>query len=176
MQMIISTRGLTVSKADKDALTRRLAKIEPMLPALIEAKAMLSREKHRRTAALTLVAKHHAFHAEETAGDLQSAVDAAVTALVRQVREHKDRVTSRKVSRSRRRPAGPAGAGRPGPLRAPAVPVRRVALAAMSVAEAAAALAATGEDALLFTDTATDTIGAVYRRRDGSVAALEASP
>src|SRR5262245_27609978 len=175
MQMIISTRGITISKTDKDALTRRIAKIEPILPAIIEAKAVLSREKHRRTAALTLIAKHHAFHAEETAEDLHAAVDSAVTALVRQVREHKDRVTSRKASRSRRRPAPQARAGQSGPPRA-GVPMRRVAVETMSLAEAAAALAASGEDALLFADAATDAVGVVYRRRDGSVAALESAP
>jgi ribosome-associated translation inhibitor RaiA len=57
MQVIISTRGLTVSKAYKDELTRKLSKLEPMLPALVETRAVLSREKHRRTAALTLVAR-----------------------------------------------------------------------------------------------------------------------
>ena len=33
MQVIISTRGMTVSRTYKDELTRKLAKIEPMVPA-----------------------------------------------------------------------------------------------------------------------------------------------
>ncbi len=55
MQVIFSTRGMTISKTYKDALTRKLSKLEPLLP-IIETKAVLSKEKHRRTAALTLVA------------------------------------------------------------------------------------------------------------------------
>jgi ribosomal subunit interface protein len=99
MQVIISTRGPTVSKTYKDELTRKLSKLEPMLPALVETRAVLSKEKHRRTAALTLVARARAFRSRETAPDLSAAVDRAVHALRRQVRELKAR-------RARRAPRG----------------------------------------------------------------------
>lgn len=87
MQVIISTRGMTVSRTYKDELTRKLAKLEPMIPALVATRAILSREKHRRTAALTLVSRARAFRSRETAPDLAVAVDRAVLALRRQVRE-----------------------------------------------------------------------------------------
>lgn len=87
MQVIISTRGMTVSRTYKDELTRKLAKLEPMIPALVATRAILSREKHRRTAALTLVSRARAFRSRETAPDLAIAVDRAVLALRRQVRE-----------------------------------------------------------------------------------------
>jgi ribosomal subunit interface protein len=99
MQVIISTRGMTISRTYKDELTRKLAKLTPMLPALVETRAVLSKEKHRRTAALTLVARRRAFRSRETAPDLVAAVDRAVLALRRQVRERKPR---------RRRPPGPS--------------------------------------------------------------------
>ncbi|HSE06802.1 MAG TPA: ribosome-associated translation inhibitor RaiA [Methylomirabilota bacterium] len=91
MQVIISTRGMTVSRIYKDALTRKLAKLEPMVPALVETRAVLSREKHRRTAALTLLARRRAYRSRETDSDLEAAVDRAVRALRRQVRELKAR-------------------------------------------------------------------------------------
>lgn len=91
MQVIISTRGMTVSRTYKDEITRKLAKLEPLLPAVVETRAVLSREKHRRTAALTVVARSRSFRSEETAPDLSAAVDRAVHALRRQVREVKTR-------------------------------------------------------------------------------------
>jgi len=99
VQVIISTRGMTVSKSYKDELTRKLAKLEPMLPTVVETRAILSREKHRRTAALTLLARARAFRSRETAADLAVAVDRAVLALRRQVRET--------TKRRPRRPARP---------------------------------------------------------------------
>ncbi len=100
MQVIISARGLTISRTDKDSLTRKLAKLEPMIPALVETRAILSKEKHRRTAALTLVAKRRAFHSQGTASDLSVAVDRAVHALRRQVSETKERRVRRVVGRA----------------------------------------------------------------------------
>jgi ribosomal subunit interface protein len=91
MQVIISTRGMTVSRTYKDEITRKLAKLEPLLPAVVETRAVLSKEKHRRTAALTVVARFRSFRSEETAPDLSAAVDRAVHALRRQVREVKTR-------------------------------------------------------------------------------------
>src|SRR5262247_2669865 len=105
MQAIISARGLSISNTYKDALTHRLAKLQPLFPNIVEAKIVLSREKHRRTAALTLVTKRHTFRSEETAGDLAVAVDMAIDALARQVREMKDRVKNRKARHGRRLPS-----------------------------------------------------------------------
>ncbi len=87
MQVIISTRGMTISRTYKDELTRKLAKLLPMLPTVVETRAILSREKHRRTAALTLRSRAHAFRSRETAPDLSLAVDRAVGSLLRQVRD-----------------------------------------------------------------------------------------
>ena len=98
MQVIISARGMTVSRSYKDELTRKLAKLEPMLPTPVATRAILTREKHRRTAALTLVARSRAFRSRETAPDLAVAVDRAVLALRRQVRE----ITKRRPRRPTR--------------------------------------------------------------------------
>jgi ribosomal subunit interface protein len=100
MQVIISTRGMTISRTDKDSLTRKLAKLAPMVPALVETRAILSKEKHRRTAALTLLARRRAFRSRGTASDLSVAVDLAVHALRRQVSETKERRARRAVVRA----------------------------------------------------------------------------
>src|SRR4029453_13634734 len=97
MQVIISTRGMTTSRPDKDEITRKLSKLEPLLPAVVETRAVLSKEKHRRTAALTVVARSRSFRSQETAPALSAAVDRAVHALRRQVRETKTRRARRAV-------------------------------------------------------------------------------
>jgi ribosome hibernation promoting factor len=169
MQVIISTRGMTISKTYKDTLTRKLSKLEPMLPKIIETKAVLSKEKHRRTAALTLVAKHHTFRSEETAGDLAAAVDMAVDALVRQVRQLKDRVKSRK-GRGERRIAPPVVSEVPV---VPDVVVRQVPLKPMSLDEAVAELGVARDDFLVFANASTDAVNVLYRRSDGGLGLIE---
>jgi putative sigma-54 modulation protein len=166
MQVIFSTRGMTISKAYKDALTAKLSKLEPLLP-IMETRAVLSREKHRRTAALTLVSKRHTFRSEETAGDLAVAVDMAIDALARQVREMKDRVKNRKVRHGRRLPSR---AEEPAPLD---VVVRRVPAKPLSVEDAAGELGRAREDFVVFINASTDAINVLYRRTDGSLGLVE---
>ena len=170
MQVIISTRGMTISRTYKDALTQKLAKLEPMLPEIIETKAVLSREKHRRTAALTLIAKRHTFRSEETAADLAAAVDQAVDALARQVRELKDRVKNRKGRGARRIPAVVAT---PRPRAAAGVVVRQIPLKPMSLDEAVAELRQEGEDFLVFANASTDAVNVLYQRKDGGLGLID---
>ena len=177
MQVIISARGLPVSAVYKDTLARRLARLEPMLPKIVEAKIVLSKEKHRRTASLTLIAKGRTLRSEETAGDLAVAVDNAVDALVRQVRAIKDRLKNRKGRGRPRRGAGSAPAPPPDAVEpAPGVAVSQVALKPMSLAEAVEQLRVTRDECLLFTNALTDSVSVLYRRRNGGLGLIEPQP
>jgi ribosomal subunit interface protein len=96
MRVIISARGLTVSPTYRAHLQERIEKVARLSPKPIEARVVLTKERNRRTAGVTLVAKHHTFRSGETALDLAAAVDAALTALTRQVRQLKDRIQTHK--------------------------------------------------------------------------------
>jgi putative sigma-54 modulation protein len=175
MHVIISARGLTVSSTYKDAVTRKLTKLEPILPKIVEMKVVLSKEKHRRTAALTVVAKKHTLRSVETAGDLAAAVDMAIDALVRQGRALKERLKDRKGATARRQPLSLGDGGprsEPGAA-LPNVPVTQVPLKPMSVVEAVEELRASGDDCLLFTNPMTDAVSALYRRRGGGFGLIE---
>jgi putative sigma-54 modulation protein len=172
MRAIISTRGLTISTTYKDALTRKLEKLERLLPGLIEATIVLSREKHRRTAALGLVGRKHTFRAVETADDMAEAVDLAVAALGRQVRQVKDRARPRKTRRppARIMPAEPPG---PSTDEGPVV-VRRIAPKPMSVEEAVEQLRLRDDQQfMVFTNAGTNTINVLYRRTVGGLGLIE---
>jgi len=177
MQVIISARGLTVSSTYRAALGRRLGKLERLLPKLMEAKIVLSKEKHRRTAALTLVAKHHTFRSAETAEDLSAAVDLAIAALGRQVREAKDRARSRTAHRTAARAvsAPPREERARGVAAAPApgLVVRQVAPKPMSVEEAVEQLQLGPDQFLVFTNARTEAVNVLYRRKDGGLGLIE---
>ena len=172
MQVIISTRGLTVSKTFKDAVTRKLAKLEPMLPKIVEMKVVLSKEKHRRTAAITVVAKNHTLRSEETAGDLAAAVDMAADALIRQGKALKERLKDRKGRNARRqpRPVPPPGTAA---AAMPEILVSQIPLKPMSIAEAVEQLQVSGDGCLLFTNAGTDAVSVLYRRRGGGLGLIE---
>ena len=166
MRVIINTRGMTISKTYREAVARRLEKLETLFPKIVDAKVVLTKEKHRRTAALTLIAKHHAFRSEETSADLAAALDTAIDALARQVRETKDRAKNRKTRRARRQiPAAPPPA--------PDVVVRRIPLKPMSLEEAMDQFRLGRDDFLVFANARTDTVNVLYRRKDGGLGLVE---
>ena len=172
MRYIISGHGVALTPAFRQMVERKVGKLARILPKIIEAKIMLSAEKYRRTAHITLVAKRRVFSSEETAGDLATAVDLAADALARQVRQVKDRLRQRKPRVSRRRPpARIPGDGETAP--APLVVSRRVAAKPMSVEEAMMQLGLRDDQFLVFTNAATETINVLYRRKNGGLGLIE---
>ncbi|KRT73972.1 MAG: sigma 54 modulation protein/ribosomal protein S30EA, putative sigma-54 modulation protein [Candidatus Rokubacteria bacterium CSP1-6] len=179
MRCIISGHGVAVTPAFRQMVERKVGKLPRILPKIIEAKVMLSAEKYRRTAHITLVAKRRIFSSEETAGDLAAAVDLAVDALTRQVRQVKDRLRQRKPRASRRRPGPRPEAGEPrlpgeGEAAPPlVVESRRVAAKPMSVEEAVMQLGLRDDQFLVFTNAATETVNVLYRRKNGGLGLIE---
>src|SRR4029453_14991250 len=75
MQLIPGGGGGGLTREFKDAVPDKVAKLAPLLPALVEARATFTAEKFRRTVRLTLTARRHVFSTTATAGDLTAAVD-----------------------------------------------------------------------------------------------------
>jgi putative sigma-54 modulation protein len=173
MQTIISARGFTVSTTYKDHLSRKLAKLESLWPKIIEAKVVLSKEKHRRTAGLTLIAKNHTFRSEETAPELAVAVDLAVDALSRQVRALKDRVKHRKGRPTPRAVVPVVAEAAAASGSEDEVLVRRVTPKPMSVEEAVEQFRLGQEQFLVFTNARTEVVNVLYRRKGGGLGLIE---
>ena len=182
MEVIISGRGVVLTPAFRARVGQKVQKLSRILPKIHEAKVILSAEKYRRTAELTLLGKGRVFHSEETAPDLAAAVDLAVDALTRQVRQTKDRLRQRKPRASPRRApthsfgVGTRAAGDSAEAAVPSLVVsrRQVAPKPMSVEEAAMQLRLRRDHHfLVFTNAATDALNVLYRRKDGALGLIE---
>ena len=183
MQIIISGRGVTLPPAFKALAERKIGKLGKLLPAAVGARLVCSAEKFRRKVRLTLSARRHTFATVVTADDLMAAVDLAVDALSRQVREQKDR--RRDLARvSRTRPVGgaaaeaEAGPGRGRDVRqTPAVDgvvTERLTAKPMSIEEAVLQFDLNpGESFLVFRNAGTEDVNVLYRRRDGALGLIE---
>ena len=169
MQVLISARGLTISASYRARLQERVEKAAGRVPKPIEARVMLTRERNRRTAAITLLAKHHTLRSEETALDLAAAVDAALAALTRQVRQLKDRIRGHKpaVRKALASVDGDADAA------VPAIEVRQVPVKPMSVEEAVEQIGLDREPFFAFTNAGTGSVNILYRRRGGGFGLIE---
>jgi putative sigma-54 modulation protein len=176
MQIIISGRGVTLTPAIKTLAERKIGKLGKLLPAAVGARLVCSAEKFRRKVRLTLSARRHTFATVVTADDLMAAVDLAVDALARQVREQKDR--RRDLARvSRARPAGGAEAEVEVAPSAPVVDgvvTERLTAKPMSTEEAVLQFGLNPpESFLVFRNARTEDVNVLYRRRDGALGLIE---
>jgi putative sigma-54 modulation protein len=169
MQVLISARGLTISATYRARLQDRVEKVARLSPKPIEARVVLTKERNRRTAALTLLAKHHTFRSEETALDLSAAVDAALAALARQVRQLKDRLRAHKPATRR----GLSPVGSDGDRALPALEIQQVPVKPMSVEEALEQFGLSRDPVFAFTNARTDAVNVLYRRRGGGFGLIE---
>jgi putative sigma-54 modulation protein len=169
MKVIVRGRGLSLTAPVRSHVEAKVGKVTKFLPKLREARVVLSVEKYRHMAEVTLLGKQRTFHCAKATHDVFSAVDLAVEKLERQVRRTKDRIRHPKPRISRRRQAAsPEGAEAP-----LTVISRRSPPKPMSLDEAMAQLGTRREGFLVFTNAATGSMNVLYRRRDGRLGLIE---
>ena len=173
MRVIISTRGLTVSPTYRGHLEERIEKLARLSPKPSEARVVLTKERNHRRAGVTLVAKHHTFRSEETALELAAAVDAALAALTRQVRQLKDRIQTHKPP-SRKRPRALASASEREPSgNDDALEISQVTAKPMSVEEALEQFRLSRDQFFAFINAGSRAVNVLYRRHAGGFGLIE---
>ena len=176
MVVLLAGRGgVSVSPELQRRIEGKIAKMERLLPKLIEARVVLATERYRHLAEVTLRAKRARFHVEGVAADFHAAVDQALASLTAQIRRKKERVTAKKPRPSRRRPpVAPPVRGVPEPAdeTAPVV-VRRTSAKPMSLEEAVDQLRLRADGLLVFRNARTRAVNVLQRRPDGTVELVE---
>jgi ribosome hibernation promoting factor len=175
MRVIISTRGLTVSPTYRAHLQERIEKVARLSPKPSEARVVLTKERNRRRAGVTLLAKHHTFRSEETALELAAAVDAALAALTRQVRQLKDRIQTHKPGpRKSPRALGWRGAAEGEPSgNENVLEISQVPAKPMSVDEALEQFRLSRDQFFAFTNAGSQAVNVLYRRHAGGFGLIE---
>ncbi|MGH7309424.1 MAG: ribosome hibernation-promoting factor, HPF/YfiA family [Candidatus Rokuibacteriota bacterium] len=91
MHVTITGRGVVLTADVRALVERKVGKLARLLPQAPGARVVCGAEKFRRTARISVRVRRRAFATQATAADLAAAVEAAVDALRRQLREHKIR-------------------------------------------------------------------------------------
>jgi putative sigma-54 modulation protein len=175
MVLHVAGRGVVVSPALRRRIEAKIAKIDRVLPKIVEARVVVATERYRHLVELTLQAKGATFHVQGAAPDAQAALDQALAHLARQVRRRKDWVTGRKKPRpSRVRARSARSRANPEFVdEAPQVTVRRAPAKPMSLDEALDQLRLRGDGLLVFRNARTRVVNVLRRRLDGTVELVE---
>ena len=186
MRLELTGRHIEITPALRRLVNNKLAKLERLLnDSALSARAVVTREKYRLKADITLHARGEKFlHGVGSSGAWETSVDQAIDKIAQQALKVKGKWQERKRHGPRRvapaeslesRRDGEAGLGSDrspsnGPARTGRTPMPRIlrssrqAIKSMSVAEAARAIDSRKDDLVVFHDPERSSISVLYRR------------
>jgi putative sigma-54 modulation protein len=179
LSLTITGRNLEVTAALRRYAAEKLGKVEKFLDTSMTAHVVLSVEKYRQIAEVTLHARDLTIRAEESTPDLYASLDLVVDKIERQLQRYKGRII-------RHWARGAAGGG--GPRRGAAatlaeepedesaprvVKVKRFAIKPATVDEALLQMNLLGHAFFVFQNAVSDQVNVLYRRHDGQYGLIE---
>lgn len=179
MQVMVTFRHLDASDNLRDYAESKLKRLDKYLDSAGEAHVVLSVEKFRHTADVTVSANGLRVKGVEETEDMYSALDLVTDSVEKQIRRQMDR---RKGHKNRQGESIKAlhytlgviegGAGEE-TSESTFVETQRVQAKPMDVDEAIMQLDLTKSDFLVFTNAHSELINVVYRRQDGKICVIE---
>jgi putative sigma-54 modulation protein len=172
MHLSVKGRNLEVTDALRTYAEEKVQRMGKYLEGIVSGSVVLSVEKHRQIAEVTLRVRDLTVRAEESTDDLYSSIDLVAEKLERQILRHKERIVAH-MDRSGRREERQAV--RPtAPLEEPrVVKTKRFAVKPAEVEEAILQMDVLGHNFYVFRNALTDEVNVVYRRRDGHYGLIE---
>ncbi|HYU41462.1 MAG TPA: ribosome-associated translation inhibitor RaiA [Vicinamibacteria bacterium] len=170
-------RHMDVTESIRRLGDRKLRKLAKHLRGITDVHVILSADKHRQTAEVTVHSRHGDLAATQESSDIGVSLRTVMDKLIRQAER---RVGKRRVrkggGRSRatslRSAAAAVSAAReePGPR---VIRSRRFAVKPMTIEEAALEVGGSPEGVLVFRDASTERVSVLYKRKDGNLGLIE---
>ncbi|OGP46361.1 MAG: ribosomal subunit interface protein, partial [Deltaproteobacteria bacterium RBG_13_51_10] len=92
MQISVTFRNTESKEVLREYVQEKLSKLKKYMDSPLEANVVLTVEKHRHIAEITLVANRITINAQEETEDMFSAIDRVTDKLERQVLKYKDKI------------------------------------------------------------------------------------
>jgi putative sigma-54 modulation protein len=173
MQIAVTFRHMESSEPVRAYVEEKLSRVKKYIEEPIDAQAVLGVEKKiRHSAEVTIVAKGITIKGSEQTNDMYAAIDSVVDKIERQLKRYKEKIKQHKPASGRERQVEKTvlaaesideGLGEPVIIRSGSFPVKP-----MAVEEAVMQMDLLHKDFLVFTDSASEEINVVYRRKDGN--------
>ena len=176
MKVTITGRHLELNDDIRSYAEKKVRKAETYFDRIIEAHVILSAEKHRRIAEVTLSAKRTAFHAQEETENIYASIDGMMEKVDTQIRRYKKKLRDRR-HQSREVLAETQDAEimqEDTEAESPRIiKVSKFAPKPITTQEAVMQMVLSGDDFLMFSNSQTNQVNVVYRRKDGNYGWIE---
>lgn len=182
MELQVVGKNLEITQSIRDYLGKKINKLIRHLPNIDETKIEIHEEKtkspdHRVTVQVTIKNKGTLLRSEERGANVQTAIDAVIEVLERQIERYKGKYNKkgRGASLSRQLSAVPKeividrkAGGSPDVVR-----VKRFVVKPMTVEEATDQMELLSHDFFLFVNSESGELNLAYRRKDGNYGLIE---
>jgi putative sigma-54 modulation protein len=173
MKTTVTGRHVEITPALRAHVEERMDHLARYSGRPTEASVVLTVEKYRHQAEVTLNVDGVLIQAKEETSEMYASIDQTVAKIERQLKKYKDRQHVRR----QRHPLTELNGEAVEPSTTGATLVReRPTLDAMTPEQAAAALSDGGSSLLVFRREGTDEVNVVYRKADGSVVWIDPAP
>lgn len=170
MKVTITGRHMKLDDDIRSHAEEKMHKAETYFDRIIEGHMILSAEKHRRIAEVTLSAKGAVFHAQEETEDIYASIDGVMEKVDVQIRRHKEKLNDRKHHHHKESvPTDEEDLEEEPEI----IKVDKFASKLLTPQEAVVQMELSGDDFLMFSNSQTNQVNVVYRRKDGNYGWIE---
>lgn len=174
MQIHITARNLEITDALRRYAEEKLSRVRRYLDNITTAHVVLSLEKHRHIAEVTLRVRDLTIRGEEATNDLYSSIDLVMDKIERQILRYKEKIFGHPgrqgVKGYGTHPSVSEGKEGDGPR---IVKTKRFAVKPQDLEEAAMQMDLIGHNFYVFRNSHTKQVNVLYRRRDGNYGLIE---
>lgn len=170
MQIFLTGRNLEVTEALRRYAEEKVGRLQKYVDKITSAHIVLSLQKYRQIAEVTLRVRDLTIRGEESTEDLYSSIDLVMEKLERQLQKYKGKIVSH-GSRGRTHdenmmpPVEDKGSG--------VVKTKRFSIKPMSLDEAILQIDLLGHNFYVFRNAQTDEVNVLYRRHEGNYGLIE---
>lgn len=176
MEVTLQARNLEMSDSLREYVQKKLDKLSKYFRNPLQVQVMLSSEKGRQIAEVTIPISDLILRGEDETDDIYASVDGVVDKLERQIKKYKTKI-NRKARRTGVKDlelAPLTGDDDSDEADEPrVVKSKRFSIKPMFLEEAILQMNLLGHDFFVFTNAETDRMSVVYRRRDGNYGLIE---
>jgi putative sigma-54 modulation protein len=170
MKIEFTGRQTEITPAVRRMAEGKLQKLARLLPAVTRAHVILTADKHRQIAEVSVRSRHADLSATAVTNDARLSVSDAIARLERQAEKQRTRRRIRKGAESPRlaTPRPEKAVGGPRVIR-----TRRAGVKPMTLDEAAMELSDRRDAVLVYRDATTERVSVLFRRPDGNIGLIE---
>lgn len=177
MQLTLTGRNLEITEALRRYAEEKVLRLQKFVDQITSAHIILSIEKHRQIAEVTLRVRDLTIRGEESSDDLYCAIDLVAGKIERQILRYKEKIvghSGRGLGRSQAR--GEASSeeaelfSEDGPR---IVKTKRFAVKPLSPDEAVVQMNLLGHNFFVFRNARTEEVNVLYRRQDGDYGLID---